>query len=91
MVQGCNGIGIFARSGATISYNTVSACATGISSLMGGSIIGNVVVTDTGQTGIVPSMSLAYTNVLDQNTVSGDGTHYDTGSTATVWGLNAGR
>ena len=36
-------------------------------------------------------MGLVYTNVLDQKTVSGDGVHYDTGSTATVWGLNAGK
>jgi hypothetical protein len=91
VVQGCNGMGIYARSSATISYNVVSACATGISNLGGGSIIGNVVATDTGQTGIVPSMGLAYTNVLDQNTVGGAGTHYDTGSTATIWGLNAGK
>jgi hypothetical protein len=90
-VQGCNGIGIYARSSATISYNTVGYCATGISNSGGGSIIGNVVATGTGQTGIVPSMGTAYANVLDQNTVGGAGTHYDTGSTATVWGLNAGR
>jgi hypothetical protein len=92
VVQGCNGMGIYARSGATISYNVVGACATGISSLMGGSIIGNVVSTGVStDTGIVPSMGAAYANVLDQNTVSGPGTRYDTGSSATVWGLNAGK
>ena len=91
VVQGCNGIGIYARSSATISYNTVSGCTIGISNFGGGSIIGNVVTADTGQTGIVPSEGTAYANVLDQNTVSGAGTRYDTGSSATVWGLNAGK
>jgi hypothetical protein len=91
VVQGCNGYGIYAVSSATISYNTVSACATGIVSSGGGSIIGNVVSADSGQTGIVAAYGTGYTNVLDQNTVGGLGTHYLGGSDATVWGLNAGK
>jgi hypothetical protein len=91
VVQGCGGMGILAVSSATISYNTVSACGAGIFNSGGGSIIGNVVSADTIQTGIIPSLAPGYPNVLDQNTVSGAGTHYDAGNTATVWGLNAGR
>jgi hypothetical protein len=92
VVTGCNGIGIYARSSATISYNTVSSCTTGISNFGGGSIIGNVVTTGVPtDKGIVPSEGTAYANVLDQNTVSGPGIRYDTGSSATVWGLNAGK
>jgi hypothetical protein len=74
---------------ASISHNVVSNCGTGISGGGGGSIIGNVVLANLGQTGIVPSTT-SYPNVLDQNTVGGDGTHYGPGSSETVLVFNAG-
>jgi hypothetical protein len=95
VVLNCADTGIYAYSGtALISYNQVSGCRYGIAAgNAGGSIIGNVVITPTGQSGIgiLPSVNVATPNVLDQNTVSGADTHYGSGSTATVWGLNAGR
>jgi len=92
VVANCTGtsaIGIYAIGSATISHNQVSNCTTGINGAGGGSIIGNVVYSDTGQTGIVPSTNIN-PNVLDQNTSSGAGTHYGPGTGVTVWGLNGG-
>jgi hypothetical protein len=94
LVQNCADTGIYAYSGTTlISYNHVDGCRYGIASGgAGGSIIGNVVMTPTGQNGIgiLPSVYLDRPNVLDQNTVNGSDTQYGDGTTATVWGLNAG-
>jgi len=93
VVANCTGTsasGIYATGSATISHNQVSNCTTGINGAGGGSIIGNVVRSATGQTGIVPSTNINTPNVLDQNNVSDAGTHYGPGSAATVWGLNGG-
>ncbi len=95
VVLNCLIEGIYAFSGtALISYNQVSGCRYGIDlGGAGGSIIGNVVTTlsGAGGIGILPSGSTTSPNVLDQNTVGGDDTHYGLGTKATVWGLNAGK
>ena len=81
----------------TISHNAVLNCSTGISSEGGGSITGNAVQANTGQTGIAPATyvdpdppNTARPSLLDQNSVNGLGTHYGNGNIATVWGLNGG-
>jgi hypothetical protein len=77
----------------TISNNAVINCGTGISSKGGGSIIGNAVKANAGQTGIAPATETtpsATPTLLDQNSVNGDGIHYGPGNTATVKGLNGG-
>jgi hypothetical protein len=95
VVLSCADTGIYAYAGtALLSYNLVTGCRYGIASgSAGGSIIGNMVITPSGQSGIgiLPSVNVDTPNVLDQNTVMGDDTHYGAGSSATVWGLNAGR
>jgi hypothetical protein len=89
VVLGCTGAGaygIIASGPTTISRNSVINCTTGIDAGGGGSLIGNVVVANIGQTGIVPNTS-STANVLDQNSVVGAGTHYGSGG---VRGLNGG-
>jgi hypothetical protein len=77
--------------GTTVNYNTVSNCTTGIdASNCSGNIIGNVIYINSGQTGIIPSTLTDLPNVLDQNTVSGAGTLYGLGTSATDWGVNGG-
>jgi parallel beta-helix repeat protein len=81
VVENC-GRGIFGTG--TISGNLVKNCATGIEIHgAGGSVIGNTVFCDTGQTGI--SLSTSAPIIMDQNTVSGTGTHYSGGGSNTVW------
>jgi hypothetical protein len=63
--------GILAPDSATISYNVVSNCSTGISVGDKSSVIGNHILANTGQTGFVLA---AEGNMLDQNAVSGSGT-----------------
>jgi hypothetical protein len=75
----------------TVSHNAAINSTIGISDFEGGSIVGNVVYTNSGQTGIEaagPSPSMV--NLLDQNTVSGTGTHY-LAQNPNVWGVNAGK
>ncbi|MFZ5453195.1 MAG: NosD domain-containing protein [Thermodesulfobacteriota bacterium] len=82
--------GIYAQGSTVISHNSVRACPFGINSSGGGSIIGNIVFTGVGQTGILLSTSLDIPNLLDQNLVGPAGTHYGGGSAATVRGVNGG-
>jgi hypothetical protein len=92
VVINCGAIGIRGRGPATISHNAVINCTTGISSEGGGSIVGNAVLANPGQTGIAPATNLtpsATPSLLDQNSVTGDGTHYGPGNGATVMGLNS--
>jgi hypothetical protein len=81
--------GLFAAG--TVSHNVVINCPVGISNSLGGSLIGNVVFANSGQTGIEPGEDPAWAYLLDQNTVGGAGTHYGPGNSATVWGVNAGK
>jgi hypothetical protein len=95
VVINCSDKGIRTFGPATISHNAVLNCSTGIINEVGGSITGNVVQANAGQTGIAPatyvdpSTQLATPSLLDQNSVYGAGTHYGDGNTATVWGLNS--
>jgi hypothetical protein len=73
--------------GNMISGNLLWSCGFGINCL-GGSLIGNNITCYGGATGI--SLSTWAPIVVDQNTVSGDGTHSSGGGSATVWGRNAG-
>lgn len=85
---GYYGCGIMALGKTTISHNVVSNCTIGIDASRGGSITGNAVKANAGQTGIVPN-DLATPTLLDQNSVNGEGTHYGPGGSATVMGLNS--
>jgi hypothetical protein len=99
VVLNCTGTqarGIRTFGSTTISHNSVINCTTGISNDGGGSIIGNAVKANTGQTGIAPATyvdpnppNTARPSLLDQNSVNGDGTHYGPGNSATVKGLNS--
>ncbi len=91
MVLNCDNSGIGTGGPVTVSNNLVSNCNSGIWGWGGGSIISNVVYVLDGQYGITPGSSTSSPNVLDQNNVSGSGTHYDVGTSATVWGLNGGK
>ncbi len=77
----------------TISNNFVKNCLTAISNDGGGSIVGNVVEANSGQTGIAPATGGSSPNFistfLDQNSVKGAGTHYGPGNAATFYGLNS--
>jgi hypothetical protein len=77
-------------SGGTTSLNTVINCGTGIYA-GSGSIIGNTVDCRSDQTGILLfCLSPSYI-LLDQNTVTGGGTHFSSSGDGTiVWGKNAG-
>ncbi len=88
-VSDCS-IGINTPGNAAIRHNQVNNCGTGIRAYGGASITGNTVSSGTGQTGIVPATDASRPDVLDQNCVSGAGTHYGPGSAATVWGANGG-
>jgi hypothetical protein len=61
--------------GLVIRDNNVSGCGHGIGCKTGATVIGNTVNTVSGTTGI--SMIDDSSNVLDQNTVTGAGTHYN--------------
>jgi hypothetical protein len=55
------------------------------------SIIGNTVSTSSiSQTGIYLSNAISYPALLDQNTVTGPGTHYNWGASSVQWRNNAG-
>jgi hypothetical protein len=69
------GVGIqLSEMGSVVIGNYVTGYYDGIQCGSGASIIGNTVNTSSGHTGI--SLTDDKTNVLDQNTVCGDGTHY---------------
>lgn len=94
VLNNCGSYGIHGYG--TISGNTVSNSSTGwgigISCTAAGNVLGNLVYTNSsGQYGIGLT-SASEPIVMDQNTVSGAGTHYSGGSAAVVWGVNnAGR
>jgi large repetitive protein len=82
IIYSCSSKGII--SSGTVSGNYVTYCGIGIDA--DGPIIGNKVFADTNQTGI----KYVGESVLDQNSVSGNGTHYSGSSSLTVWaGKNA--
>jgi hypothetical protein len=87
VVVNCSSFGI--TSSGTISGNVVSNSGTGIK-CSGGGVIGNTVYCGLGQTGIDLSTSTGEPIMMDQNTVSGAGTHYSGGSSATVWAGSSG-
>ena len=86
-----NATGIYIAEG-TISGNTVVNAATGsgvgINCVGIGSIIGNTVICNTEQFGIIAGGGAPV--VVDQNSVGGSGTHYTTGGGTVKTGSNAG-
>lgn len=86
-----NGMGIYIGEG-TISGNTVRNAAdgsgNGIHCVGTGSIIGNTVICNTGQSGITAGFGSPV--VVDQNSVGGSGTHYSTGIGVIKTSSNAG-
>jgi len=89
-VLNCTGAGvrgIYAAGPATISHNSVINCSIGISGAGGGSVIGNAVRANSGQSGTIYQIN---PNNFDQNANSGDGNHYVSGgSSPYAWGVNA--
>jgi hypothetical protein len=87
-----NSTGIYLGEG-TITGNTIKNAAVGpapgILCVGTGSIIGNTVTCNTGQSGIVASPGGSPV-VVDQNSVGGSGTHYTTGSGTIKTISNAG-
>jgi hypothetical protein len=67
--------GIYAFAQTLIMGNEVNNCATGIFCNSGATVIGNTVMTYTGQVGI--KVSATQPTVLDQNSSTGAGTHYE--------------
>jgi len=85
VAQTCGGKGIIGSG--TVSGNMVSDCGYGIYFNGAGRLIGNTVVCNSGQTGFYISTHIA---LVDQNTVSGAGTHKTGGATGAVYGTNPG-
>jgi hypothetical protein len=84
------GIGLIASGPSLIMGNEVTNCATGIWS-NGGSLVGNTVNTaSSSQIGIAVPHSASFPTLMDQNTVTGPGTHYDQGSGVVQMRNNAG-
>jgi hypothetical protein len=83
---GASAVGIVTSGPTTISYNQVTNCTTGISPVGGGSAVANVVLANSGQTGILFSATNA--GLYDQNSSSGAGTHVY-GSGPAFGGMNA--
>ena len=91
VVFDCSLLGIYSTGRTVLSHNQVSGCVTGIGAEAKSSIIGNVAAAGSAQTGISPTLGGSSDPVLlDQNNVSGSGTHYGPGNAATVWGANGG-
>jgi hypothetical protein len=90
LVKGCTAWG--SNTGISISNGTVSGCQVegckfGISMNGAGNMIGNVVVV-----GASPAAGILGGDLmLDQNTVFGDGTHYDVFGGGAQWGTNVGQ
>jgi hypothetical protein len=84
-------LGIAITQYATITGNTVSDAPTCIIADCAGSVIGNTIITNSGQIGISLPITVDKYILLDQNTVSGAGTHLS-GSNGinVVKGINAG-
>jgi len=94
LIKGCTALnntiaGIHLNNIGTISNNVVNNCHLGIL-CYGGSVIGNTVTCNSGQTGIELTPDTSTYIMMDQNTVNGNGTHKSGGSSATVYGTNAG-
>jgi hypothetical protein len=94
LIKGCTAInnanaGLHLNNIGMICNNVVNNCHTGIL-CYGGSIIGNTVTCNSGQTGIALSSDTSTYIMVDQNTVNGTGTHKSGGSNSTVYGTNAG-
>jgi hypothetical protein len=86
LLRNCNtGIALTGNNGGSIINNFIFLCNTNISVNYAGNIIGNFVSCNTGQTGIAGT-SLT---MIDQNTVSGPGTH-STGISTAALGTNKG-
>jgi hypothetical protein len=90
VVTNCYAYCIYAQNNTVISHNSVSSGVNGIKGNGGGSIIGNIVFVGSLGTGIDPSASASTPNLVDQNNVSGSGTHYGFGNENTRWGSNGG-
>jgi hypothetical protein len=85
VVHTCGGDGI--RGSGTVSGNVVSNCGNGIYFNGAGRLIGNAVVCNSGQTGFFIA---GFITLVDQNTVSGAGTHKTGGGIDVVYGTNPG-
>jgi hypothetical protein len=91
LVLSCTSTGIKSGSGsATVTGNAVSNCKNGIDMSGGGSLIGNVVVANNGQTGYIFDSNGLNPVVGDQNScyLGTGATHY-TGIRTGVWAFNA--
>lgn len=89
LIKGCTALdntqyGIYLTGAGTISNNVVTNNTFGIYCTRG-SVIGNTVTCNSGQTGFFLSDLTSNPILMDQNTVSGAGTHYSGGSSATIW------
>jgi hypothetical protein len=94
LIKGCTVLnsaqhGIHLNNIGTISNNVVNNCSLGILAY-GGSVIGNTITCNSGQTGIDLSSDTSTYIMVDQNTINGTGTHKSGGGSATVYGTNAG-
>jgi hypothetical protein len=85
-----DGYGITALGPALLMANAVANCQTGIYAQSAASFIGNTVSTFSGQTGIAAPNAIVNPTLMDQNTVTGGGTHYSWGSGTVAWRNNAG-
>lgn len=89
LVRGCTAWG--SNTGISITNGTVSGCQVegcrfGISINGSGNVIGNYAYSGDNQAGI-----LGGDLMLDQNTVSGTGIHYDVFGAGAQWGTNVGK
>jgi hypothetical protein len=88
LVLNCNSTGISAPVSATVTGNAVINCTNGIDMGGGGSMIGNAVVANSGQTALRFNGTPV---VADQNSFYlGPGANYSSGGFAGKWGLNGG-
>jgi hypothetical protein len=86
-----DGDGISALGPALITANAVLNCKTGIYCQAEASLIGNTVSNvSIDQTGIAAPAASVRPTLMDQNTVTGPGTHYTWGSGTVAWRNNAG-
>jgi hypothetical protein len=92
LVLHCTGIGIKAVGSATVKGNVVLDCIQGIDMQWGGSLVGNTIVANSGQTALIfdnlPNTTRRV--VGDQNSCWLDpGAAYYSGEFPVAWGLNA--
>jgi hypothetical protein len=90
LVQNCNSSNN-GENGIWIESGRIKGCETNFNGLTGitlngpGNVISNTVACNSDQIGVLLSTSTGDPILMDQNTVSGDGTHYSGGNSATVW------